>query len=159
MGDVVASKMMTLRMVRLASALVLLAAAPLLGGCTNLRPKRLLNLETPMYAWHSETASCGRLRVVDGGHRLWTENGCEGTTTGFVLARAVPPAEFAAIAKAFTELPHEVPDCAPGAPAVDIFTSREGSVQKTWRLCANDPKAAVPAEYAAVEAAFGAIIK
>ncbi len=159
MGDVSASMITTFQRVRSGSVLVSLAAASLLGGCTNLRPKRLLDLETPMYAWHSETASCGKLRVIDGAHRLWTEKGCEGTTTGFVYARVVPKAEFEAIAKAFGELPHEVPDCAPGAPAVDIFTSREDNVQRTWRLCSSDNKAPIPEHYAAIEAAFGAVIK
>jgi hypothetical protein len=62
---------------------------------TTPRPKRLLDLETPMFAWHSETAFCGKLRVVDGAHRLWTENGCEGTTTGFVFTRPVAMARRA----------------------------------------------------------------
>jgi hypothetical protein len=135
----------------------LLAAVALVGCGATSKPKRLLDLQTPMYAFHIEAASCGKLRVVDGGRRLWTENGCDGATSGFVFARMVREAELGAIVKAFSALPHTMPDCSPSAPAVHIFTAREGDVQKTWRVCITDADGQVPEPFASVEAAFGAI--
>jgi hypothetical protein len=139
--------------------LATIASVMLVSGCATQHPRRLLDLETPMYAWHSESASCGKLRVVDGARRLWLESGCEGTTTGFVRGPTISPSAFAAIVKAFAGLPHQVPDCAPGAMSVDIFTSREDNVQKTWRLCPGDATERVPEDFGAVEAAFKALPK
>ena len=132
-----------------------LALVALATACVStVQPKRLLDLDVPVYAWHVETSSCGSLQVVDGQGRLWNEHGCEGTSSGFVRGRTLSSKEQQAIASAFAKFPSTTQPCNMGEASVNIFTSRIGNVQKTWRLCPSDTRAPLPEPFASVAGAF-----
>jgi len=108
-----------------------LALVALATACVStVQPKRLLDLDVPVYAWHVETSS------------------------GFVRGRTLSSKEQQAIASAFAKFPSTTQPCNMGEASVNIFTSRIGNVQKTWRLCPSDTRAPLPEPFASVAGAF-----
>jgi hypothetical protein len=70
-------------------------------GCEG-SPRSLEDLEPPAYAWTHSTGLCSSTRATDAKGVVWTESGCEATTTGW---HKVATVSFDAVAAAFAALP------------------------------------------------------
>jgi len=102
---------------------------------------------------------CGGTLAIDGVGRIWSESGCEHTSTGIVSSERLTPAQKrrfdAALVKArrlrdMTEYPRCASSDYPGCASFSTIVLLEANGrQHTWRV---SPPNNIPAELAALEA-------
>lgn len=117
-----------------------------------LRRKSFESLPLPLYLRSHRSGNCGGTLAVDGAFRIWTESGCEHTSTGVVSSERLTAKQRRRFAAALAKLPRlrdipKYPSCQ-HTSTVRLF-ERNGR-QHTWRVC---PPNDIPPEIAAVDAA------
>jgi len=118
-----------------------------------LRRKSFGSLSRPLYLKSHRDGFCGGALAVDGVGRIWSESGCEHSSTGFVSSNRLTPKEKRAFDAALAELRRvpditEYPQC--GALATVTLWERNGRLRR-WLVC---KPINLPMELAAVEIAL-----
>lgn len=91
-------------------------------------------LKAPVYSWSHGNDLCSLNRYVDANRQVWSEEGCESSSSGLKFLGIISEQKYTAIQSAFSALP--VPQATCQSASFHIFTLTAANKTRTeWTAC------------------------